>query len=64
MENPNDAGRGQHDLRLAPHFLGALHPAPPFHPHRVLQVTTIPGTRHESRGLFYIKTPFALGAMI
>ena len=59
MENPNDAGRGQHDLRLAPHFLGALHPAPPFHPHRVLQVTTIPGILSKNLGDCFTITMFA-----
>ena len=30
-----------------------LRPTPPLRPHRVLQVTAIPATRQESRGLFF-----------
>ena len=50
------------NTRLSKHFMLAeflnqgkypLRPTPPLRPHRVLQVTAIPGTRQESRGLFF-----------
>ena len=46
--------------RLAPHLLGTLRHPKALHQDWVLQMTTIPETRHESRGYFYTKSPLCV----